>query len=300
MARYLARLAAAAFLWFVPLVVLAAPPTTITDPTNTYNMKVDGSGAHFVCDSGCNGGGGGGGSSGGAGSLPFIPTSSTSNATLSVTTTTANVALPAGAQDLITNTGTQAVYIALGVGAGTTATTSGFYIAAGGSVMLTVGSNTYIAAITATGTSSLQIAGGALAATPVSAAAGAFGDLNPGGNAYGAITGPVPACVITSSCNWMGNPVPFSNMTTAAYVSVTGTATLVSAARTGALGTGRGLIVVETTGTAVINCGGSGVTTTSGTRLPAVDGASFTFPDQVAVYCISTGATTSVSVTELY
>lgn len=138
------------------------------------------------------------------------------------------------------------------------------------------------------------------ASVAVTACAGCILDLQTGSPILNAIEDPVPACVIGTSCNWMGNPAPFANETTAAYVTVTGSATLVAAARTGAYGTGRGRLILVSNGVAVINCGGSGVTTTSGTRLPAVDGASATLDYQGAEYCISTGSNVSVSVTELY
>ena len=87
----------------------------------------------------------------------FAPTG---NATLAVTTSTASVALgSAGPTALITNNGAATAYVALG-GSGVTATTSGTPINAGQSVTLDVGTNTYLAAITASGTASLAITTG--------------------------------------------------------------------------------------------------------------------------------------------
>src|SRR5208282_1329285 len=59
------------------------------------------------------------------------------------------------------NVGANAVYVKLGTSNAVTATTSDDYISAGGALALTVGSNTYIAAITATSTSTLNVSGGA-------------------------------------------------------------------------------------------------------------------------------------------
>lgn len=80
-------------------------------------------------------------------------------ASLSVTTSSANVALPAGLVVAVTNSGGNDAHIVLSVGPGT-ATTSSFILKAGATVGLTVGSNTYINAITDTSTSTLSIAGG--------------------------------------------------------------------------------------------------------------------------------------------
>lgn len=122
-----------------------------------------------LCTSGS--GGGGGSTSGGANSALFSPTSATSNASLSVTTTTSNVALPTGSFIVVTNSGTTNAYFALGVGAGTTATTSAQFIAAGSSLVISVGSNTYLAGITAAGTTTLNIAGGSITLNGASTAA---------------------------------------------------------------------------------------------------------------------------------
>lgn len=81
-------------------------------------------------------------------------------ASLSVTTASANVALPAGTVVLVTNTGTTNIaYIKLSVGAGTAATTD-MALVAGATVGLTVGTNTYINAITSSSTTTLRLAGG--------------------------------------------------------------------------------------------------------------------------------------------
>ncbi len=81
-------------------------------------------------------------------------------ASLSVTNSSGNVALPAGTVVAVTNTGTtNTAYIKLSVGAGTAATTD-MALVPGATVGLTVGSNTYINAITASSTTTLRMAGG--------------------------------------------------------------------------------------------------------------------------------------------
>lgn len=81
-------------------------------------------------------------------------------ASLSVTSSSGNVALPAGTVVAVTNTGTtNTAYIKLSVGAGTAATTD-MALVPGATVGLTVGSNTYINAITSTSTTTLRMAGG--------------------------------------------------------------------------------------------------------------------------------------------
>jgi len=81
-------------------------------------------------------------------------------AALAVSTTSANVALPTGATIVVYNTGANAAFLQLGA-AGVTATTSGDVVQPGGALALSVGSNAYLAAVTANGATSLNISGGA-------------------------------------------------------------------------------------------------------------------------------------------
>jgi hypothetical protein len=108
----------------------------------------------------------------------FTPNGAVAN--LAATTSSASVALPSGAVQAVSNTGSVAVSIKLSVGAGTAATTD-FQIQPGATVGLTVGSNTYINAITASGSSSLSIAGGVGLVT-------GYGGGGPGGGSSGAVT----------------------------------------------------------------------------------------------------------------
>lgn len=78
---------------------------------------------------------------------------------LAVTGTTARVALPAGASVLVSNPGSTAAYVRLG-DVTVAATTSDIPVPAGGAVGLTVGANTYLAAITASSTTTINLAGG--------------------------------------------------------------------------------------------------------------------------------------------
>jgi len=81
-------------------------------------------------------------------------------ATLSVSTTSGNVALPAGSTIVVYNTGANAAFVKLGASGGA-ATTGNDMVAPGGALALTVGTNAYLAAITASGTTMLNISGGA-------------------------------------------------------------------------------------------------------------------------------------------
>lgn len=79
-------------------------------------------------------------------------------------------------------------------------------------------------------------------------------------------------------------------------VSVGATATLVAAM----LGT-RTSITIQNHGTTAMYCGSSNaVTTTTGFRLPGVDGASVTIPSGAAVYCITAAGSQTVSVLESF
>lgn len=87
----------------------------------------------------------------------FTPNGNVAN--LSVTTASGNVALPAGTVAAVLNSGAADASIKLSVGAGSAATTD-FVLKSGATVGLTVGSNTFINAITAAGSTTLSIAGG--------------------------------------------------------------------------------------------------------------------------------------------
>jgi hypothetical protein len=101
---------------------------------------------------------------GGSSTSSFTP-GGTYSTPLTVTTTSSAVALPAGTTVAVYNTGAQTAYVTLGVGA-PTATTAQIAIAPGGAQGFTVGSNTYLAAITASGSTTLNIAGGSGLFTP--------------------------------------------------------------------------------------------------------------------------------------
>lgn len=90
---------------------------------------------------------------------PFAPNTN-SPVTLAVTTSTAQAALPGGGVVKVDNTGTAAAFVNFGTTSGVTATTSNSQIAAGGFQCYAVGSNTNMAAIVASGSTSLNISGG--------------------------------------------------------------------------------------------------------------------------------------------
>jgi len=142
-------------------------------------------------------------------------------ASLSVTTASANVALPAGTVVLVTNTGTTNIaYIKLSVGAGTAATTD-MALVAGATVGLTVGTNTYINAITSSSTTTLRLAGG----TGLVSGYGGGGGSSGGGDAsaanqtvvqgvIGAATAPTKMAV--AGCVYNSTPLTVTNGQSAA------------------------------------------------------------------------------------
>lgn len=81
-------------------------------------------------------------------------------ASLSVSGSSSRVALPAGLVVIVYNTGTNPAYITLG-GNTAVATTGNDVVSPGGALALTVGANTYLAGITASSTTTLNISGGA-------------------------------------------------------------------------------------------------------------------------------------------
>jgi hypothetical protein len=88
---------------------------------------------------------------------PFQPTPSYSQ--LSVSATSARVALPTGSTIVVYNTGSVAAYVTLG-GSTVTATTGNDVIQPSSWSAFTVGTNTYLAAITSSSTTALNISGG--------------------------------------------------------------------------------------------------------------------------------------------
>ena len=102
---------------------------------------------------------------GGSGAAVFTPTSATSNASLSVTTSSQATALPTGSTQIVENIGSSPAYVTFSVGAGT-ATTAGYPISAGTKVAFAPSTATYINYITASGTTTLTISGGSGGAAP--------------------------------------------------------------------------------------------------------------------------------------
>jgi hypothetical protein len=111
---------------------------------------------------------------------------------LSVSTSSSRVALPAGTTVVVYNTGSSAAYVAFG-GSGVTAANTNDLIQPGSWAAFAPGSATYLAAITASGTTSLNVSGGS------GLPAGAGG----GGGSGGAVTisGTLPAFAATPTVN---------------------------------------------------------------------------------------------------
>ena len=108
--------------------------------------------------------------------VPFTPTGA---ASLAVTSSTGRVAFgSADATVLLENTGTTDLFFKLGSGSVTAATTD-FRLSAGHSVVVAAGANTNVAAITASGTSSLAVTTGT--GSPVIAGGGGTGSSSSAG-----------------------------------------------------------------------------------------------------------------------
>lgn len=95
----------------------------------------------------------------------------------SVTSSTANIALPAGTVVLVQNVGTtNGLTFKLGTANTVTATANDIYVGPGAGCTVTVGSNTWIAFKTATSTTTLNVTGGAgLGACPTGGGSGGGG-----------------------------------------------------------------------------------------------------------------------------
>lgn len=173
-------------------------------------------------------------------------------ATLSVTSVSSNVALGSSGLNrgaIITNTGTGTAYVALG-GSTITATTSGFVVLPGATIFLglNTNANTYLAAITATGTATLSITTGLgtpelVGAAPLSVS---VTSTLPAGASTAALQSNVQSApgtpqteAITVQGNASGVPVPVSgtlSYTPATTNKVTGTASTTSGTSTSLVG----------------------------------------------------------------
>lgn len=93
-------------------------------------------------------------------SASITPMAPTTAATLSVSAVSANVALPSGTTTLLCNAGSQLAYYKFGAGAVTAAVTDNALFG-GECLSLAPGTNTHLAGITASGTTTFNISGGA-------------------------------------------------------------------------------------------------------------------------------------------
>ena len=112
---------------------------------------------------------------------------------LSVTSTTSNIALPAGAVVAVYNPGATNAYVKLGPSNAVVATTADDVIPPGGGCGFTVGSNTFLAAITSATNTTLNISGGS------GLLSGCWGGGSSGGGGGGAITSPLGTNTIANS-----------------------------------------------------------------------------------------------------
>lgn len=96
------------------------------------------------------------------------------------------------------------------------------------------------------------------------------------------------------------SPVGYANQTNTPAVTVTGSSTSVVSARTGAVGTGRGLLILVNTTANAAWCTSGTASVNSGTFLAGTVGASINLPFTGAESCIAVSTSAIVSVTELY
>lgn len=175
MKRFSLAAALAVLAWATALGAFAQTAVTVSacgTPNNSpqvgvpYPLTQDQTGTLCTKGGGTTGGGGGGGA---LSSLPFAPTSATSNAIISLTTSApANgTALPPGST--VTLISTSAIYYALNTSNTTNVTASSAYLPANTPISLAVGANGYISAMTLAGSGTLYVAGGSTT-LPVSAA----------------------------------------------------------------------------------------------------------------------------------
>ena len=127
----------------------------------------------------------------------FKPAGSYAN--LSVSTSSSNVAVPAGNNVVIYNTGSNAAYVTLGSTSTVTATTSaGDIITPGGWIEYSIGISGYVAAITAAGTTTLTLSGGT-----------------------GILTGAIGATGATTGGNYSATPLGYAQLTPVSSTALT-------------------------------------------------------------------------------
>ena len=112
-------------------------------------------------------------------STAYAPSGAT--VTLSATTTSSNVSFGSATTVAASNTGSNTVFITFGTTSGVTATTTGYPVLASQTIFFSAGSNTYIAGITSTSTSTLLV-------TPGSGVPAITGGGTSSGGGGGAIT----------------------------------------------------------------------------------------------------------------
>lgn len=109
-----------------------------------------------------------------------------------------------------------------------------------------------------------------------------------------------PAIVASSTSVSLANVPPGAATVSTNQLTIGASATLIAPARTGVAGTGRTSITITNPGTTSIYIGGSGVTTSTGTLLPGISGASMTLGTEAAIYGIVATSTATVSEFEIY
>lgn len=122
-------------------------------------------------------------------------------ANLSVSNVSSNVALPAGTDLVITNTGSNTAFIRLTTGAGTAVTTD-WALVAGAAVGYHISGETFINAITSSSTTTLNIQGGSGLATGYGGGSGGGSSSNASVSATGSA---VPASGTYAAMNVSGN-----------------------------------------------------------------------------------------------
>lgn len=129
-------------------------------------------------------------------------------APLTATAASSNTALPNGEVVVVSNTGTAVAYLRLG-DVGVTAATGDLPLEPSSQIGLTVGANSYVAAVTSSGTTTINTTGGAGLFSSTSAGGGSGGGSLPGFSSDG--SGPTVA-ILTNDINMVaGDATYFQN-----------------------------------------------------------------------------------------
>ena len=193
---------------------------------------------------------------------------------LAVSTSSSRVALPSGTTVIVYNTGATAAYVQLG-GSNVAATTANDVIPAGGWSAFSVGSNAYLAALTSSGTTTLNVSGGSGLPTGGGGGTVAQGSAASASGAWPVLE-TIGGAAVSAANGLFVNPATGATFPISGSVSLSGTPNVAVTSEVGAGSTGAS--VPSTAQFAGMNVGGNLTGLTGSANGLKVDGSAVTQP----------------------